>query len=363
MRKKIVFFLSCLLLVPASLFAESAIRPRSTGAPYQYTAPPPPAPEAIVPGNRPERAHELTQNKEFQPWEYERNDDALARDLQQSIDQSFLEGRIRLNPISPKRIKEVQRDSIAVEEARQMPTPEKGLSRFKALSLQPGASIPDVHLFPANTTMLRFMDSTGSPWPILSYVVGNAEGFQVQRAGGGSENASNILIVTPTKTFADTSLAITLAPDVPTVLMLHASVRNTKPDYLVTFRADAPGPNAAQAAYHEEKTALVSETMLSFLDGIPPKGAKRMKTDKVMQAWEFDGKCYVRTDKSLVWPAYSSIVRSRSAHDMRVYELPKVSSIVLSIAGSPHRLRLGSSHEMGDFERSVKDQHNNQMER
>ena len=347
---------------------------RGSARPYQYQRPPEPQytpqqpqapdPNLLVPENRSARSSaEVSSEKEYTPWEYERTDTAIARELQRDIDESYMQGRIRSNPLSPKRIKELQKDATAIEEAKQPPRPEGGVSRFKNLSLEPGASIPDVHLFPGNTTILRFVDSTGAPWPILSYVLGSADGFTVQNAGGGSDNATNILIITPRKPFADTSLAVTLYPDVPTVLFLHASVRNMQPDFLVTFRADARGPNATMTLYKSEENALVSEVMLSFLDGVPPKGAKRMKAGYGIQAWVYNDKCYVRTDRSLIWPAYSSIVRNKGAHDMRVYELPKVASVVVDVNGSPSRVKLAQPAEFGDYEETVKENHRKEMER
>lgn len=273
---------------------------------------------------------------EYSPWQYEQYRPETERRLQESTDDIFVRGLTGAQPLSPERIGVVRQRALDTEEARTQKSPEGGAAKFRGLSLKPGSAIPVLEFFPGNVSVVTFLDSTGAPWPVLSYVVGNGEAFAVQRAGGETAAAANILMITPTKQFADTSLAVTLEPETPIVVKLKVSPNVTKPDYLVTFRADAEGPRASSVYAAPEKNSLVDESMLSFLDGVAPEGASLLRSsDKSVEAWEMNGNYYVRTGVQMLWPAFRRVVKSSGASETWLYEMPKVNSVVLGTGSAP----------------------------
>ena len=84
--------------------------------------------------------------------------------------------------------------------------------------------------------------------------------------------------------------------------------------------------------------------MLAFLDRVPPKDARRVRVepgaDDVL-VWSHNGKHYVRTVHSLMWPAWTAVVNG--AGNTRCYEVPVTSRIMLSRNGQIQTLLLKPS--------------------
>lgn len=348
-------FALCLLscFFPTGAFAAApqgsfprAVNPDQPGG--SYTAPAPTTPVVMAPAQAPPEPLDTEREveDEYKPWQYEKYSSKVDAGLQEQTDDIFIRGLTTANPLSPERVREARQRAMQVEDARTQKSPDGGKAKFKGLSLKPGSPIPVLELFPGNVSVVTFLDSTGAPWPVLSFVVGNGEAFSVQRAGGETAAAANILMVTPTKQFADTSLAVTLEPETPIVVRLKVSPNIQKPDYLVTFRADAEGPRASVMYSSPEKNNFVDERMLSFLDGIAPEGATILRaSDKSVEAWEMGGNYYLRTNTQMLWPAFKRVVKSSGAHETWLYEMSKVNSVVLGTGNSPRTVTLDSYPE------------------
>ncbi len=84
--------------------------------------------------------------------------------------------------------------------------------------------------------------------------------------------------------------------------------------------------------------------MLAFLDRVPPEKAVRVRvepgSDDVL-VWNYDGKHYLRTVHSLMWPAWSAVVNG--AGNTKCYELPITSRVMLSRNGQVQTLLLKRS--------------------
>ena len=98
-----------------------------------------------------------------------------------------------------------------------------------------------------------------------------------------------------------------------------------------------------QLAHHGPKAAIpltstiketASSAMLSFLDRVPPDDAVRLRSEPdsdAVMAWKYNGKHYVRTTHSLMWPAWTAVVNG--AGSTKCYELPVTTRIMLSREG------------------------------
>ena len=93
--------------------------------------------------------------------------------------------------------------------------------------------------------------------------------------------------------------------------------------------------------------------MLAFLDHVPPAEAVRVKmeprTDKV-QVWKLGDLHYIRTNHTLVWPAWTAVVNG--AGGMKCYEVPVTSRIMISQAGSMQTLVLSDALKTGNAKAS-----------
>ena len=84
--------------------------------------------------------------------------------------------------------------------------------------------------------------------------------------------------------------------------------------------------------------------MLAFLDRVPPEKAVRVRVepgaDDVL-VWNYNGKLYVRTVHSLMWPAWTAVLNG--AGNTKCYEVPVTSRLMLSKNGQLQTLLLKHS--------------------
>lgn len=345
-KKKFLLLLGifpCLLFFSVNSFAER-VRPNSPQATRTYPQQPPmvnsppvnlsqppvqmppstqgqqgmaPETDTVLPLSPPNLGARST-------WDGEAIDQQSQQAAQGLINEAFTRSLKQTMPFSPNRIQQLRELGIQVEGAQQHPPAAAGTTRFRALSLKPGAVIPSVKLYPGNVTVVRILDATGAPWPILSYMVGNAQAFSVRQGGGETSNATNTLMITPTSNVSSANLALILYPDTPCVLQLNVNALDNTAEFLITFKVDSRGPMASESFIQPEMTSQVSPLMLSFLDGIPPQGAVPLKmSDAEVEGWRFGKKTYLRVqNKQLLWPGYSKTVSSGGQVPVYVYELP-----------------------------------------
>ena len=105
---------------------------------------------------------------------------------------------------------------------------------------------------------------------------------------------------------------------------------------------DSHGPRASVPIVKDIRETADS-SMLAFLDRVPPDGAVRLRmkpqTEQV-SIWKYNGKHYIRTNNTLMWPAWSAVVNG--AGNTRCYETPATTRIMLSINGQIQTLVLNN---------------------
>lgn len=302
-------------LIMAALFGQSALanEPQSTPSTDQRTI----VPEQQEPG-APSPAATLDSGEK-----------AKKADVQTLFEESLRQ----MMPLDESQIQEYRSRSDERERALLPASPSLN-TRTVSVSLEPGHSPVPVFTTANIATSLVFHDSTGQPWPITSVTNGGPSFFQVLRP---ELPEGNLLNVMPTQGYATSTIVVTLqGRDMPLVIRLESdSVRapERKADALVLFRLVHHGPNASIPLVKELKET-VDSSMLSLLDRVPPEGAVRVRmephSDKVA-IWKYNGKHYIRTSDSLMWPAWSAVVSG--AGNTRCYETPATTRIMLSVNG------------------------------
>jgi intracellular multiplication protein IcmK len=183
-------------------------------------------------------------------------------------------------------------------------------------------------------TSLVFHDSTGQPWPITSVTNGGPAFFQVLRPELPDGNLLNVM---PTQGYGTSTIVVTLEKrDIPLVIRLESdSVRSPerKADALVLIQLAHYGPKASVPIVADIQET-VDSALLAFLDHTPPSKAVRVRMEPTLEklnVWQFNGHHYIRTNHTLMWPAWTAVVNG--AGNIRCYEVPVTSRIMISSNG------------------------------
>ena len=252
----------------------------------------------------------------------------------------FQESLRQMMPLDDSQIQEYRERSDQRERAL-LPVSPSLASRTARVSLEPGSAPVRVFTTANIATSLLIHDSTGQPWPITSVTNGGPSFFQVLRP---ELPDANLLNITPIQAYGTTTLVVTLEKqDIPLVIRLESdSVRGPerKADALVLFQISQHGPRAKVPVIEDIKET-VNSSMLAFLDHVPPAGAVRVRmepTPDKVQVWKLGANHYVRTSHSMMWPAWTAVVNG--AGNMKCYEVPVTSRIMLSVGGTMQTLVL-----------------------
>lgn len=254
--------------------------------------------------------------------------------------QLFEESLNLLNPLSHKQVKEYKEFSNKNEQAI-APVEPSLRARTVRVSLEPGSKSVRVNTTANIATALVFHDATGASWKITSITNGAENLFQVLRPEVPEGNLLNVL---PLQSNASSTIIVTLeSKDIPLVIALNSdSIKGKKrnADSMVLIQLAHIGPQGAIPVIAKVEDP-VSSAMLSFLDQVPPEGAKLLKFTPRVQSfkvWEFEGKYFIRTQDSLIWPAWIASVNGASS--IKCYEIMPSSKILLSISGKIHNFQM-----------------------
>ena len=294
----------------------------------QKTPPTPPAPA--------EKQNAVLGQTETPPSSQAGPDEKKARDAQALFEESLRQ----MMPLDEGQIQEYRSRSDERDRAL-LPVSPALNTRTVRVTLEPGRSPVPVFTTANIATSLVFHDSTGQPWPITSVTNGGPSFFQVLRPELPDGNLLNVM---PTQGYATSTIVVTLeGRDMPLVVRLESdSVRapERKADALVLFQLAHHGPKAALPIIRDIKETADS-SMLAFLDRIPPEKAARVRVEPVSDdvlVWHHNGKHYLRTTHTLMWPAWTAVVNG--AGNTRCYEMPVTSRLMISRNGQIQTIRL-----------------------
>lgn len=240
---------------------------------------------------------------------------------QQFVDHNF--------PASHQQIQDLRRTVTGYQEVVAKPVaPPKPQTGSITVSLSPGSAPQRIRTYFGNTSSIVVVDSSGAPWPVENYRLGNSAAFQLNRMDGGQGSSFALDANMP---FAQSNLLLQLAGSkAPIVLEVVAG----QPEYdaRLEIRVQGRGPNATAPASTTLPAALDGR-MLSILDGVAPTGSKLLDVSYAgAQAWMLpSGRMVVRTPLKIVSPAPTSFVSS--ADGTHVYEFVPTSELLGMING------------------------------
>lgn len=212
--------------------------------------------------------------------------------------------------------------------------PPKPTSSSILVNMSPGAAPPVIRLRAGYVTSLVFLDSTGQPWPVTGYDLGNPKAFNIQPSA--PDGKSNTLIVQALDHYEEGNLAIMLK-DQNTPVMLTLMPGQRAVDYRVDLRMPGIGPNGLVAMSGLPQTE--NPVLLSFLDGVPPSDAKLLTIEGApAQAWFYQGHLFLRTRVTVLSPGW--IASMNSPDGTYVYELVKTPVVLASQRGQMLQLSI-----------------------
>jgi len=249
-------------------------------------------------------------------------------------DEAFKQLLDKISPLTPEQIIKMrkQQDKTQQAVAATPNTPPRPVSSTLTIDLSPGVTPPVIRLSAGFVSSLVFVDSTGQPWPIADYSLGNPKNFNIQW-----DKKTNTMFIQSTTAYNSANLAVRLATlDTPVMLSLVSGQREV--DYRVDLQVRGRGPNAL-ATIVGDGLPSSSPSLLSVLDGVPPPGSQELEVSGGLgRAWLWQGKLIFRTQLTVLSPAWSATVSSPDG--TRVYEMSQTPLILASQNGKPIKIEL-----------------------
>ncbi len=193
--------------------------------------------------------------------------------------------------------------------------PAKPVTRTLLMDLSPGVQPPPLRLSHGMPSTVVFSDMNGQPW-IIDNVVLNRENFDDghQGAAGGQGavgvEPTNVMTIEPKGAAVYGSVVVRLKGLATPVIYVLAAAQDE-----IDARVDAkiPGHNPDSAAETTIRNSpTIDTTLTQFLDGVPPKDAKRLHVSGLdnTEAWMVGDSLYVRSDAEALYPAWVSSAKS-----------------------------------------------------
>ena len=252
------------------------------------------------------------------------------------IDQlAFEQLQKQMFPMTPKQIQEMRKKYQDMELAKitSARTPPKPVATSQFVNLSPGSTPPVIRLAQGFVTSLVFLDSSGAPWPISAYDVGDPASFNIQW-----DKSGNTLMIQAMNLYNYGNMAVRLE-GLNTPVMLTLIPGQKLVDYRIDMRVQGYGPQAKVASMVENLPASANNILLHILDGVPPTGSQRLTVSGGdARAWLFKDKMYVRTNLTVLSPAWMATMVS--ADGTHAYEMQKAPVLLVSWHGKVMQLKV-----------------------
>ncbi len=252
------------------------------------------------------------------------------------IDKLAFEGVAQhLFPLTPEQILQIkqmyQNNELAQSSTAGVPPKPTATSQF--VNLSPGSTPPVIRLSQGFVSSLVFLDSTGAPWPISAYDLGDPAAFNIQW-----DKTSNTLMIQSSKLYTYGNLAVRLK-GLNTPVMLTLIPGQKAVDYRVDLRIQGMGPNAKNLPMEEGIPASANDDLLHVLDGVPPPGSTRLAVSGGdARAWLVNERMFVRTNLTILSPGWLGSMTS--ADGMHAYEMQKSPVLLVSWHGKIMQLKI-----------------------
>ena len=209
---------------------------------------------------------------------------------------------------------------------RKFITPPKPTSSTQIVKVSPGSQSPVIRLSQGFVSSIVFVDSTGAPWPIEAYDLGDPSAVNINW-----DHKSHIMMMQATTLYAYANMAIKLHNlDTPLVVTLVPGEHVV--DYVATLRVQGRGPNAKPYVMSDSLSGKTDPVLLGILDGVAPMGATPLKIEGgEAEAWLTHGRIFLRTRMTVLSPGW--IATLSSPDGTHAYEMPKTPAILVSRYG------------------------------
>lgn len=236
-------------------------------------------------------------------------------------------------PMSPEQIARLRELFNETQRAAVTPpgVPPRPVTTSVLVNLSPQATPPVIRLGAGYITSLVFVDSTGQPWPIQAYSIGDPAAFNIQW-----DKKGNTLLVQAASFYKRSNLAVILKGlDTPVMLTLLSGQEVI--DYRVDLRVPGMGPNAI--LIQNGLPDVANPLLLDVLNGIPPKGSKTLRVSGGdCQAWILNNRLFLRTSLDVISPAWKSVMSS--VDGTHAYELQPAPVVLTLQRGKDKTLML-----------------------
>lgn len=252
------------------------------------------------------------------PWVPSDNNEALANaGAFRSVSQDAF-------PLSPEQINALRNmldQTQRAQAAAPYKTPPAPTSTSLNIDLAPGAVPPVIRLSKGFVSSLVFIDSTGAPWPIEAFDLGDPTAFNISW-----DKKGNTLMVQARQDYSYGNLAVNLK-NLNTPVMLTLVPGQRVVDYRVDMRVPGQGPQAT-VAIGNDLPAAADNQLLNVLNGIAPMNGRRLKTENdFAEVWMVGDILYLRSAYVMLSPAW--VAKMSSADGMNAYKLPPSPLVLL----------------------------------
>ncbi|MCH9689739.1 MAG: DotH/IcmK family type IV secretion protein [Gammaproteobacteria bacterium] len=285
--------------------------------------------KAAKPLSRKERAQSRSSRTKKNSSAMTADDSALINDL------AFDSVKQQLFPLSSEQTLKLKKwyHDAEYAEASSPETPPKPTATSQFVNLSPGSTPPVIRLSQGFVSSLVFLDSTGAPWPITAYDLGDPNAFNIQW-----DKISNTLMIQSNKLYTYGNLAVRLH-GLNTPVMLTLIPGQKAVDYRVDLRVQGYGPNAKQMPMGANIPPSASDVLLHVLDGVPPAGSTRLTVSGGdAQAWILSNRMFIRTNLTILSPGW--IGSMTSADGTHAYEMHKSPVLLVSWHGKVMQLKV-----------------------
>lgn len=279
------------------------------------------------------------EKKENQPpavQNTEANQELASADDDKIIDnKAYKDMKRNLYPLNNEQIVQLKQAYQDNEYAQASPagTPPKPTATSQFVNLSPGSTPPVIRLSQGFVSSLVFLDSTGAPWPIAAYDLGDPSSFNIQW-----DKTSNTLMIQALKLYNYGNLAVRLK-GLNTPVMLTLIPGQKAVDYRVDLRVQGYGPQAKSMPMEEGIPPAANDLLLHVLDGVPPPGSRRLTVSGGdARAWVSNEKMYVRTNLTVLSPGWLGSMTS--ADGTHAYEMQKSPVLLVSWHGKVMQLKV-----------------------
>jgi len=218
--------------------------------------------------------------------------------------------------LTPEQFERLKRIYLERERQKAIPyvSPPKPVTRTLFVNLDPGVSPPVLRLSRGQQTSIVFSDISGQPWYIEKVSLNRqlfSDGRQVQQ-GAAQQQPTNVLTIEPLTPAAYGNVTVSLR-GLPTPVIFVLTSAQQEVDMRVDAKVPGHNPDAIETVSVSTLPSIDS-AMSYFLDGVPPKEARRLKVTGLegTEAWLYNDNLYVRAKADAQYPAYVSAARSTS---------------------------------------------------